>query len=327
MIQRFVDDEVIIEGGDAVGIRLGAVEYDWPSQNSPSWWRTKLAAMPQLGRQLQAAWQLFRSDPSLLISKAKQEKKGAEFLATLIRWEDLILRQKAAMTALYPEGSTGLAPQDVANHDLLQSQYQRTKSQYVRFAAPFYGNSYPLDVNTGLPIRPSGTEGVEGLDTMFGGPTSNAIQAHEFDGIAIGYALSTQEAARQGLTSFGVVQVGVVIIVVAVGASVIGIGASLTGIAWANAREVEAQAQLVADTQQSTDFWRLVEDQGMTPQDAGVVVRQQTQASAARREASRPEPPPPDMWDKAGKLIAGVAVVAGIGLGIKTMDTFKKRGK
>jgi len=326
MIQRFVDDEVIIEGDAAVGLRLGAVEYDWPSENAPSWWRAKLAALPQLGAQLQAAWHLFRQNPLLLASEQRQRALGEEFLATLIGWEDLILRQKAALTALFPAGATGLSPQKVTQHDLLQTRYQHTKAQYVRFAAPFYGNVYPLDVNTGLPIRPSGTEGVSGVEEMFGGPVSNALEAHEWDGIALGYALSTQEAARQGVEGFGAVQVGVVIIVVAVAAAVVGVGASLSAIAWAGAREKEAASQLLADTQQSTDFWRLVEQEGLTPQEAGVVVTQQTQAGTARREASRPDTPP-DTWAKAEKLIGGIAVVGVLGLGIKAVGAFSKKGK
>ena len=218
MRREFIDDEVIIEGGDAVGLRVGALTYDWPSENSPAWWRTQLAQNPSLEAQLASAWRTFRTSPGRLQTRSGQEAVGKEYLILLMTWEQALVQKGLPRSA---------------------------KAQYIQFATPFYANAYPLEASTGLPIRPAGTEGISGIEEMFGGPVSNAIQAHEFDGIALGYSLSVVESARQGV-EVGAPDVGIVTIIARTGIGAVGIGVSLSGIAFANTHKDEAAAAFAA---------------------------------------------------------------------------------
>jgi hypothetical protein len=219
MIREFVDDEVIIEGGTAVGVNVGALTYDWPSENSPAWWRQKLESNPSLQEEVRRDFARFRMNPGNIARRSAQEQAGKEYLTLLMAWEKALKRPKTPPSA---------------------------KAKYIAFAAPFYGNAYPLDAKSGLPVRPAGTEGVAGLDEMFGGPMSNAIQAHEFDGLALGYSLSVVESARQGVELGNAPDVGIVILIARIGVGAVGIGVSLSGIAFANANKGEAAAAFAA---------------------------------------------------------------------------------
>lgn len=219
MIREFVDDEVIIEGGDAVGVNVGALTYDWPSENSPAWWRKKLESDPGLKSQVRRAFQSFQRNPGRLARRSVQEAIGKEYLTLLMSWEQALKRRGVPRSA---------------------------KAKYIAYAAPFYGNSYPLEAKSGLPIRPAGTEGVAGLDEMFGGPMSNAMQAHEFDGMALGYSLAVRAAEQQGTFIEGTPDTGIVVLIARVGIGAVGIGVSLAGIAYAAANKDEAAAAFAA---------------------------------------------------------------------------------
>ena len=164
------------------------------------------------------SWRTFRTSPGRLQTRSGQEAVGKEYLILLMTWEQALVQKGLPRSA---------------------------KAQYIQFATPFYANAYPLEASTGLPIRPAGTEGISGIEEMFGGPVSNAIQAHEFDGIALGYSLSVVESARQGV-EVGAPDVGIVTIIARTGIGAVGIGVSLSGIAFANTHKDEAAAAFAA---------------------------------------------------------------------------------
>jgi hypothetical protein len=295
----------------------------WPVKEPPAYWRAMLAdygSLPIPGYSLLpeavrsavpnniGAFQKYAMTYAVKTwhklnpeAKAKATAEAAQTLQNLQKLRanlDAMRAMFAAVGAAYGPQPEGLWPKWAEDG---QRAFNTLNVNYTRMAAAIYGNAFPVDEATGLPVLPGDVQHITTEGSPFAGFPVGPYRSSENDGLTVGMGMAFAASRRSGGTALGDggLSTGAVIVI-----GVVALG--VAGIVWAkNYGPASAGAVKISDNDLAMMKLACEAD----PANCGKALAALADAKARGKEADANKPSP------VGEIMEQLIPVA-VGLGL-----------